>query len=382
MLNQVPFTYRKRGVFYYNRTVPKDLSGHYKSRRINFSLRTKSSREARRVSISVSIRLESYWEHLRFQDINLPGTHLSSAASNQSTQTTQLTFTDAVDLYVKLKGRGKPDTFARSAHRARDYLEGCSGRKDLADLKRADAIKLRDHLIRKGLVGSSIARIFTTIKAVLNFVIAEMDLDLKNPFRGVYLDKSQGVSERQPIPLRNIRMIQAECYKLDDDIRWAIALLSDTGMRLAEVIGLATEDIKLAIPTPYIHLKPHPWRPLKTTSSERYIPLVGAALWAATRIKDTQTQAFAFPRYTSLEICNANSASGALNKWLKSMTPAGCTIHSFRHSMRDRLRAAQCPSDVIDQIGGWAAHSIGERYGNGYQLSILSEWLTSAMLGN
>lgn len=257
MLNQVPFTYRKRGVFYYNRTVPKDLSGHYKSRRINFSLRTKSSREARRVSISVSIRLESYWEHLRFQDMDLPGAHLSSTASNQNAKTTQLTFTDAVNLYVELKGRGKPDTFARSAYRAKDYLEGCCGRKDLADLKRADAIKLRDHLIRKGLVGSSIARIFTTIKAVLNFVIAEMDLDLKNPFRGVYLDKSQGVSERQPIPLRNIRVIQAECFKLDDDIRWAIALLSDTGMRLAEVIGLATEDIKLKSPTPYIHLKGH-----------------------------------------------------------------------------------------------------------------------------
>ena len=157
-------------------------------------------------------------------------------------------------------------------------------------LERADAIQLRDHLIKKGLVGNSIARIFTTIKAVLNFVIAEMDLDLKNPFRSVYLDQSQGVLERQPIPLRNIRAIQIECFRLDDDIRWAIALLLDTGTRLAEVIGLATEDIKLATPTPCIHLKAHLWRPLKTTSSDRYIMLVNAALWAATRIKDTQSQ--------------------------------------------------------------------------------------------
>ena len=85
-----------------------------------------------------------------------------------------------------------------------------------------------------------------------------MDLDLKNPFRGVYLDKSRGVSERQPIPLRDIRVIQAACFKLDDDIRWAIAHLSDTGMRSAEVIGLANEDIKLTTPTPYIHVKAHP----------------------------------------------------------------------------------------------------------------------------
>jgi hypothetical protein len=41
-----------------------------------------------------------------------------------------------------------------------------------------------------------------------------------------------------------------------------------------------------------------------------------------------------------------------LNKWLKSKIGQGYTIHSFRHSMRDRLRAVECPSEIIDQIGG------------------------------
>ena len=50
---------------------------------------------------------------------------------------------------------------------------------------------------------------------------------------------------------------------------------------------------------------------------------------------------------------NVNSASTALNKWLKSRVPEGCVIHSSRHSLRDRLKAVQCPSDMIDQIGGW-----------------------------
>ena len=34
-------------------------------------------------------------------------------------------------------------------------------------------------------------------------------------------------------------------------------------------------------------------------------------------------------------------------------------IHSFRHSMRDRVRAVNCPSDMIDQIGGWSSGKIG-----------------------
>ena len=36
-----------------------------------------------------------------------------------------------------------------------------------------------------------------------------------------------------------------------------------------------------------------------------------------------------------------------------------CVTHSFRHSLRDRLRAVQCPSDMIDQIGGWSTAGVG-----------------------
>jgi hypothetical protein len=64
VINQIPYTYQKRGVFYFNRMVPSDLGGHYQSRRINFSLRTKSVRSARQFSSAVSLKLESYWQHL------------------------------------------------------------------------------------------------------------------------------------------------------------------------------------------------------------------------------------------------------------------------------------------------------------------------------
>ena len=56
--------------------------------------------------------------------------------------------------------------------------------------------------------------------------------------------------------------------------------------------------------------------------------------------------------------------------WLKPK-PEGCVIHSFRHSMRDRLREVQCPADMIDQIGGWSTAGIGQAYGEGYNLKAL-----------
>ena len=44
----------------------------------------------------------------------------------------------------------------------------------------------------------------------------------------------------------------------------------------------------------------------------------------------------------------------------------GTDMHSFRHSMRDRLSAVNCPSEMIDQIGGWSKRPVGEGYGEGF----------------
>ena len=43
---------------------------------------------------------------------------------------------------------------------------------------------------------------------------------------------------RHPTPSQTIFNIQTLCYEIDDDMRWIIATLSDSGMWLAEEIGL------------------------------------------------------------------------------------------------------------------------------------------------
>ena len=119
-----------------------------------------------------------------------------------------------------------------------------------------------------------------------------------------------------------------------------------------EAAGLARDDIMLDTDMPHIIVLPHPWRRLKTKGSERLVPLVGASLWAAKRLQQHDSS-HAFPRYCNGQTCNANSASAALNKWLKPRVNEDAVVHSLRHSMRDRLSAVECPSDIIDQIGGW-----------------------------
>ena len=151
-------------------------------------------------------------------------------------------------------------------------------------------------------------------------------------------------------------------------------------MRLAEAAGLAKEDLFLDTEIPYVRLCERPWRPLKTINSERHVPLVGVALWAAKRACESSPDDYLFPRYCSKAKCKADYASNTLNKWLRYHVPKGCVIHSFRHSLRDRLRAIECPAEVIDKIGGWQTKGVGSQYGVGYPLQLKEKWMLKMIL--
>ena len=357
-----------------------DLNDHYKAKRIIYSLRTQSSREARSRALSDALKLDTYWTNIRFKHQDIPGQHLirdTSKGEGGETVSTSMGpwLSDATSMYLKLKGHSKPDTFERTARRSCGYVIKSVGNKCLGDYTRADANKFRDYLLRRGLTGSSITRIFGTVRSVFNFSANESGLTLNNPFSGVYYNRNAGVLRRNPIPIDKIRHIQKKCLELDDELRWLVALVSDTGMRLAEAAGLLVDDLILDSDIPFLIIQKHPWRSLKTLGSERKVPLVGVSLWGAQRIKANQRNNFAFPRYNKNGQTNSNSASAALNKWIKQTTSSDYSMHSFRHSLRDRLRAIECPPDIADQVGGWTTQGIGQGYGNGYELDILKKWI-------
>ncbi|SHJ77814.1 Site-specific recombinase XerD [Shimia gijangensis] len=381
-----PFTFVKDGVFYFSRRIPRELRNHYTSPRIAYSLRTKSPNIAEVRARRAADQLDEYWYHLRCRDAELPGKHLlrlqrtagAEAIDQQiSVSSSFVPLSEAVRIYLQLKGKGRPLSFRQAAERACGYVIDACGDKHLDAYTKADANAFRDALIARGLAGSSMTRVFGTVRAVTNFAASEQGLTLNNPFAGVYYDRSAGVTDRTSVPADALTTVQAKCRELDDDLRWLVALVSDTGMRLAEAAGLTREDfVQGEGGFLFARVQPHPWRRLKTKGSKRDVPLEGAARWAAERILDQMTSSqFAFPRYNKTDTTNANAASAALNKWMKKYVPAGCSMHSFRHSMRDRLRAVECPSDIVDQIGGWQTDGVGHGYGSGYPLEVLRKWM-------
>ncbi len=57
---------------------------------------------------------------------------------------------------------------------------------------------------------------------------------------------------------------------------------------------------------------------------------------------------YAFPSYCDGQTFNANSASAALNKCVKSVIGGDYVVHGIRHSLRECLKAVEYPSDIID----------------------------------
>ena len=364
----------RNATYYFLKRVPTDLKDYYSVKRLCFSLKTKSYSSALRITKSVLQRLEDYWLGIRLQKMDIPAIHLVKS-ENKSDDSTPI-LSDALDLYLRLKGKGKDKTFVRTANRNIEYIIKVLGNRAIKTYSTNDAGKFRDWLIGQGLSNSTVKRVFSSIRAIINLAINEFGLNILNPFSKVYLPSSSSVGINRVIPPEDLIKIQSICKKEDDELRWIVALLSDSRMRLSEALGLTKEDINLNHSILHIRLIPHPWRGLKTKSSNRYIPLVKNSLWASLRVLEHNNDSnFAFPRYTSLKGCNANSASAALNKWLKEKLSKQYVIHGLRHSFRDRLRAIECPLEIIDQLGGWSFKSVGQGYGKGYELSVLGKWM-------
>ena len=269
----------RAGIYYYTRRVPIDVRQCYASPRLSFSLRTKSYAGAVRVAQSVPQRLEDYWLGLRLQDMDIPAIHLVRADGVAYDAPVML---DAVENYLKLKGNDDR-IFVRTARRNGSYVAKLLGNRPITSCSTAEAAQFRDWCFDKGMGLNTVKRVFAYVRSVINLNIREYELEGSNAFSGTYMpDRAYASPSRKPIPNDILQLIQKRCMEIDDEARWLVALISDTGMRLSEAAGLSKEDVHLDADIPYAEIRPHKWRRLKTKSSVRKLyNLVGASLWAA-----------------------------------------------------------------------------------------------------
>jgi integrase len=331
---------------------------------------SKDPLEAEAFSRRLSDILDGVWNTTK----NAPPVNLSTII--ESFQPRRVALSEIAAEYLALKRIDlTPPRVAVSA------FISVAGDRDVSEYTREDAKLFVHHLKLKGNKTATIRRRVNSLSAILNYAYSELDLDKRNPFTKLFIqNEGADVFKRGTFTNEQLKWGYDKALSSGSSVKLLMPLLGETGCRLAEVVGLRLEDIDLE--NDLIYIRPNSARRLKNRGSERMLPLVGYARKAMEQALLKAENQWLFPQYIKADHCYATHASNAVNKWLKTDF-GGLTAHCLRHTFRDRLRAVECPADIIDQIGGWSSiNSTGSSYGHGFNLEIMTKYvLRSCILG-
>ena len=360
-MSHIPYTICRSGTYYYNRRVPKHAVNSY-GPFIRQAL-SKDTLEAEVLAKRLSDVLEGAWSAAT------DATPVNISTIIASFRPRSFVLSEIAEEYLSLRAIDeRPPRVALSG------FISLTGDRDVSQYTREDAKLFVHHLGLKGNKTATIRRRINSLSTIINYAYSELDLDKRNPFTRLFIqNEGADVFKRGTFTNDQLKWGYDKALSSGSTVKLLMPLLGETGCRLAEIVGLRLEDIDLE--NEVIHIRPNSARRLKNKTSERVMPLVGYAKLATEQALIKADDQWLFSQYIKAGHCYATHASNAANKWLKKDF-GGLTAHSLRHTFRDRLRAVECPMDMIDQIGGWrSVGGIGAGYGHGYSKAQLGRWL-------
>jgi integrase len=360
-VSHIQYTISRSGTYYYNRRVPKHAVDSY-GQFIRQAL-SKDPLEAEALAKRLSDVLEGAWS----ATTDTPPVNISTII--ESFQPRRVALSEIAAEYLALKQIDQtPPRVALST------FISLAGDRDVSEYTRQDAKLFVHHLQMKGNKTATIRRRINSLSAIINYAYSELDLDKRNPFTRLFIqNEGADVFKRGTFTNDQLKWGYDKALSSGSTVKLLMPILGETGCRLAEIVGLRLEDIDLE--NDLIHIRPNSARRLKNKTSERVLPLVGYAKTAMVKATSQADDEWLFSQYIKAGHCYATHASNAVNKWLKKDFD-GLTAHCLRHTFRDRLRAVECPLELIDQIGGWSTlQTIGSNYGKGYDIRSIEKFL-------
>ena len=361
LVSHIQYTICRNATYYYNRRVPKHAEKQY-GKFLRHSL-GKCPDLAAKIAVRLTSLLESSWSN------NQHIVPINIVETISSYQKKSYTLLEVLNDYIEIKDINK-----KVSHIAASTLVSLVGNKRIEDYTREDAKLLVSYLGRKGNKTTTIRRRLGSLSGVFNYAFAELEIDKRNPFSRILL-VGEGLDSKKRGTFTPEQLVQGykNAFDTRSNIKLLMPILGETGCRLGEIVGLRKEDVCLGSNT--LNITPNDNRRLKTKSSARVIPLVGYAHEALDIVMQTSKGDFVFEQYNKDKECKTTAASNAVSKWLKKEFN-GLTAHCLRHTFRDRLRAVECPMEIIDELGGWSTVSTaGNRYGLGHKFETKMKWM-------
>lgn len=244
------------------------------------------------------------------------------------------------------------------------------GDKPVADLTSADAIDYsewwRKRVVADEVAAKSANKDMGQLSRMLKDISIRRRLNLPDIFKGLHL---RGETDKSRLPYEpafiQSRFLAGALDGLNEDARFVLYVMIETGLRLSEIVNLRENTIILDAAIPHVRIMAD-GRRLKTEDSEREIPLVGVAL------KALRLRPHGFPKYRD----NATTLSGTVNKFLleNELRPTkDHSVYSLRHSFKDRLVAVETPDSLIDSLMGHKTYK--PKYGRGPSLELKLKFL-------
>lgn len=244
------------------------------------------------------------------------------------------------------------------------------GDKPVADLTHSDAIDYsewwRTRVVEDEVAAKTANKDMGQLSRMLKDMSIRRRLNLPDLFKGLHL---RGETDKSRLPYEpafiQTRFLGGALDGLNEDARFVLYVMIETGLRPSEIVNLRENTIILNAAIPHVRILAD-GRRLKTEDSEREIPLVGVALKALT------LRPRGFPKYRD----NATTLSATVNKFMSEngLRPTkDHSVYSLRHSFRDRLVAVETPDSLIDSLMGHKTYK--PKYGKGPSLELKLKFL-------
>ncbi|WP_223254582.1 tyrosine-type recombinase/integrase [Pectobacterium peruviense] len=313
------------------------------------------------------------------------GSTIGVLSSNLENQQGGSSSVFAYDDLVSMTLAEKVTTLATSSYRdLQSSFSTVRGYAPVDLMDRSAWLKARDELLANGKAAITVNKLFVKVRMAIDYALMNGHLHGRNPIEKMKLTKD-AESKRRAMTDEEIQMVLKAAESAPEARRWAVLVSIITGARSAEVAQLTKENIVVVDGITCIDINDDEGKKVKNKHSIRLIPLIDGAygfnLEAFLKFVNTRE-----PK-TAIFGMTAGTYTAYFGRSIKGSIDAlkdtkNVCMHSLRHSLTGKLKAAGVPLADAQGVLGHSSQSITyDLYGKGHAIGRLSDALRLALSG-